>query len=148
MVMAGILYHARDESKTYAIVRKLFHQIRKIYLKGTFLLSLDFEECYRHVDIIINLIESYIVDLHRHLEELGVELKLIIFPWVLSLLSVLVPLEYIHLVYVGYMKEGWNFIYRVVLAVFLYNKDLLKSLEEPDEVLVFLSASNEEKKKS
>lgn len=36
MVMAGILYHVRDEAKTYAIVRKLFHQIRKIYLKGTY----------------------------------------------------------------------------------------------------------------
>ena len=34
MVMAGILYHVRDEGKTYAIVRKLFHQIRKIYLKS------------------------------------------------------------------------------------------------------------------
>ena len=34
MVMAGILYHVRDESSTYAIVRKLFHQIRPIYLQS------------------------------------------------------------------------------------------------------------------
>ena len=35
MVMAGVLYHVRDETKTYAVVRKLFHQIRSIYLNGT-----------------------------------------------------------------------------------------------------------------
>jgi hypothetical protein len=34
IVMSGVLYHVRDEAKTYAICRKLFHEIRKIYLKG------------------------------------------------------------------------------------------------------------------
>lgn len=34
IVMSGVLYHVRDEAKTYAICRKLFHEIRRIYLKG------------------------------------------------------------------------------------------------------------------
>lgn len=95
------------------------------------------------MDIVIKLMENYIVDLHRHLEKLEVELRLVIFPWILSLLSVLVPLEYMHLVYGGFMRDGWGFVYKVILAVFLYHKEGLKAMEEGDEVLVFLSASNE-----
>ena len=73
---------------------------------------------------------------------------MVVFPWVLSLLCVLVPLDYIHLVYVGFMREKWEFIYKVAVSVFVYHKEALKVIEESDEVLVFLSASNEERKHS
>jgi hypothetical protein len=49
-------------------------------------------------------------------------MRVILFPWVLSLLCVIVPLDYIHLVYMGFVRNGWQFIYKTVLSVFVYYK--------------------------
>lgn len=38
IVTSGVLFHVRDEALTYAICRKLFHEIRKIYLNGKHIL--------------------------------------------------------------------------------------------------------------
>lgn len=73
-------------------------------------------------------------------------MRVILFSWILSLLCVVVPLDFLHLVYVGFVKENWKFIYKTVLAVFVYHKDKLKSMDESGDVLVFLSVSNEEGK--
>lgn len=77
--------------------------------------------------------------------ELGVDLKVICFPWMLSLMTVVVPLDSLHLVYEGFIKDGWNFIYRLGLAIFLYHKETLKEMDEGGDILVFLSATNEKK---
>jgi hypothetical protein len=34
MILSGILYHVKDEIKTYAIFRKLIYSIRSIYLQS------------------------------------------------------------------------------------------------------------------
>lgn len=39
IIVSSILYHVRDEAKTFAIVRKIFHQMRTVYLKGIHLLT-------------------------------------------------------------------------------------------------------------
>lgn len=63
----------------------------------------------------------------------------------LSLMTVVVPLDSLHLVYEGFIKDGWNFIYRLGLAIFLYHKETLKEMDEGGDILVFLSATNEKK---
>ena len=63
-------------------------------------------------------------------------------------MTVVVPLNSLHLVYNGFIAEGWNFIYRLGLAVFLYHKEALKEIEEGGDALVFLSGINERKEDS
>ena len=41
------------------------------------------------------------------------------------------------------MREKWAFIYKVVISIFVYNKERIKSIDESDDILVFLSASSE-----
>lgn len=55
-------------------------------------------------------------------EELAVDLNIVCLPWVLSLLTSLVPLEYLHLVFLGFFEGGWPFFYRVCLAIMIYHK--------------------------
>ena len=44
IIVSGVLYHVRDEAKSYAISRKIFHEIRRIYLNGTLVsYNLDFK---------------------------------------------------------------------------------------------------------
>ena len=46
------------------------------------------------------------------------------------------------------MTEGWNFIYRLGLAIFLYHKETLKEIDEGGDALVFLSSINERKEEN
>lgn len=69
-------------------------------------------------------------------------MRVVLFPWVLSLLCVVVPLDYLHLVYMGFVRQGWKFIYKTILSVFIYHKDKLKDMDESGDILVFLSVSN------
>lgn len=63
----------------------------------------------------------------------------------LSLMSVVVPLNHLHLVYNGFIEEGWSFIHRLGLSILLYHKEPLKEMDEAGDVLVFLSATNDKK---
>ena len=40
----------------------------------------------------------------------------------LSLMSVVVPIDYLAPVFDAFMREGWPFMYRMGLAIFLYHK--------------------------
>lgn len=75
-------------------------------------------------------------------------MRVVLFPWVLSLLCVVVPLDYLKKIYAGFVRDGWKFIYKTVLSVFVYHKDKLKDMEESGDILVFLSVSNTEEKDS
>jgi hypothetical protein len=71
---------------------------------------------------------------------------MICLPWVISLLTSIVPLEYSHLIFYGFIKERWNFIYRTCLSLFIYFKDSIKEAGDASEVLTMLTASQEEYK--
>lgn len=43
MILAGILYHVKDEVRSFGIFRKILYSIRGIYLDG-------FRESYKHVN--------------------------------------------------------------------------------------------------
>ena len=47
-------------------------------------------------------------------------------PWIISLLSSIVPLEHVHFIYAGFIKDKWNFIYKVSLSIFVYFKEKIK----------------------
>jgi hypothetical protein len=57
-----------------------------------------------------------------------VDLNIVCLPWVLSLLTCMVPLEQLHLIYDGFIREKWDFVYKVCLAIFIYHKDTLIDL--------------------
>jgi hypothetical protein len=82
-------------------------------------------------------------DLWALFEEVGVDLNIVLLPWVLSLLTCMVPLEQLHLVYDGFIKERWNFLYKACLAIFIYHKETLIGLEEPGDILALLSPTND-----
>lgn len=116
MILAGILYHVKDEARSYGIFRKLLYSIRTIYLDS-------FRESYLHVNRIEHLIKTHLFDVYVHLGSLEIELHMICLPWILSLLTSIVPLDAIHLIYYGFIKGKWNFIYQVCLSIFAYFKD-------------------------
>jgi hypothetical protein len=75
-------------------------------------------------------------------EEIDLDLNIICLPWVLSLLTCVVPLEQLHLIYDGFIDDQWNFIYKVCLAIFIYHKDHLLHLADAGEIISLLSATN------
>jgi hypothetical protein len=137
MILAGILYHVKDEAKSYGIFRKVLYYMRDVYLDS-------FRKCYVHINRIEELIKQHIFDVYMVLGNLEIELHMICLPWVLSLLTSIVPLDSIHLIYEGFMKDKWNFIYRVCLSVFVYFKERIKEATEASEVLMMFSAGQEE----
>lgn len=84
-------------------------------------------------------------DLAEVFSELEVDLNVVCLPWVLSLLSCVVPLDHLHLVYEGFIRERWQFVYRVVLSIFLYHKPTLMRLQDHGDVLALLSATNDKR---
>lgn len=74
---------------------------------------------------------------------MGVQIDVVVFPWILSLLSSIVPLDYLHLIYIGFIQyDGWVFIYRMVVSLLVYHKEKLKQMNDSSDILVFLSATN------
>ena len=57
----------------------------------------------------------------------------------------MVPLEHLHLLYDGFIRERWTFIYKACLAIFIYHKDAIMSLYEPGDILALLSPTNDRK---
>ena len=60
-------------------------------------------------------------------------------------MAVLVPLNYLHFIYNGFIRDKWDFIYRIALAIFIYHKDELLEMDEIGDILVFLSSTREKK---
>lgn len=44
------------------------------------------------------------------------------FGWILSLMSVCIPLEYMHEVIDYFRSNGWNFMYKLIVTYLLYIK--------------------------
>jgi hypothetical protein len=51
----------------------------------------------------------------------------------------------LHLIYTGFICEGWNFFYKVCLAIILYHKETLMEVGDASDMLVLFSATNEQK---
>ncbi len=60
MILSGILYHVKDEAKSYGIFRRLLYSIRTIYLDS-------FRDSYLHVNKIENLIKTHLFDVYMRL---------------------------------------------------------------------------------
>jgi hypothetical protein len=72
----------------------------------------------------------HLSDVYEILEEIGLDLQIICLPWILSLLTCIVPLEQLHLVYDGLIIEKWRFIYKVCLSIFIYHKEQIKEYKD------------------
>lgn len=55
-------------------------------------LKLDFKKCYDHIDKVIKMMKMNSSDLYNHMIDIGIDLKIVLFPWILSILCVIVPL--------------------------------------------------------
>jgi hypothetical protein len=55
MILAGILYHVKDEAKSYGIFRKVLYYMRDVYLDS-------FRKCYIHINRVEELIKLHIFD--------------------------------------------------------------------------------------
>ena len=56
-------------------------------------------------------------ELKAHASSLGVDLKMVLHGWVLTLMSKIVPLEHMHRVLGSFRQHGWKFLYKLVLVV-------------------------------
>jgi hypothetical protein len=72
---------------------------------------------------------------------MDIDLSMICLPWIISLLSSIVPLDQLHLVYYGFIRDRWNFIYRSSLSIFIYFKQAILDASDGSEVLAMMSSS-------
>ena len=76
--------------------------------------------------------KTHISNIHTHMLNLGVQSRVFLDGWLLSLMSKIVPLESMHLVITNFRKKGWRFIYFLVIQVMKSLGDcLLLSEDEP-----------------
>lgn len=89
-----------------------------IYLRG-------FEHLRSHISRILALIEQRLPDLSSFMKELDIIPECFLNGWLLSLMSNCIPIEFMPEVVDNFRREGWNFIYRLVLTYLLLLKERL-----------------------
>lgn len=63
-------------------------------------------------------------------------IEVFLYGWVLSLLSTCIPLEFMHLMIDKFRREGWPFLYRLVIAYLLHLKEELMASNDSSEFLM------------
>lgn len=71
------------------------------------------------------LIENNLKDLYNHIMYIGIDIKIVLHGWLLSLMSKLIPLQEMHTVLNNFRKNGWSYIYKVIIACLQTVKDCL-----------------------
>lgn len=62
--------------------------------------------------------------------------------WVLSLMSVCIPLQFMHEVIDKFREKGWNYLYRLVVTYLLFSKEGLMLASDQAEFLSSLNNKN------
>jgi hypothetical protein len=62
--------------------------------------------------------------------------------WLLSMMSNAIPMEHMHRVIEGFRREGWDFMYRLVLTYLIFLKDRLIMCEDQSEFLLTVSVQS------
>ena len=61
---------------------------------------------------------------------MGIIFKSVLYGWLLSLMSKIVPLEHMHIVLTNFKQKGWNYIYQVIIQFLRVMKDCLMVSED------------------
>jgi hypothetical protein len=88
------------------------------------------------------VLQRRVNDLHCHMLDLQVMPECFLHGWLLSLMSTAIPMEFMHRVLDRFRKQGWRFIYQLVVTYLLYLKELLLSSRDEAEFLMFLSTQS------
>jgi hypothetical protein len=132
-IAAVLLFHIKDAEKAFWALVELMesHELRSIYLGRL-------ENLEGHCLKAEELINNRLKDLSAHFTHIGIDIKIVLHGWLISLMSKLVPLPEMHRVLSGFRKDGWQFIYRLVLAILTTVRDcLLVTEDESDLISVF-----------
>jgi hypothetical protein len=136
-IAAILLYHIKDAEKTFwALVELMeYQELRMIYVG-----RLEFLQghCLR----IEQLIEEKLHDLSAHMLQIGIDIKIVLHGWLLSLMSKLIPLSDMHAVLNSFRREGWGFIYRLIMACLKTTRDCLLMTDDESEFIAALSEQN------
>jgi hypothetical protein len=62
--------------------------------------------------------------------------------WLLSLMSTSIPMEQMHLVLDKFRRQGWGYIYKLIVTYLLYLKEFLLASRDEAEFLMFLSTQS------
>lgn len=108
-------------------------ELRMIYLEG-------FVHLKEHCRQVEGHLRAKINDLYLHMRELGVTIEFFLHGWLLSLMSSCVPIEHMHRVVDSFRREGWGWLYRLVLAYLLFLKEALMLSDDQGELLMGLSS--------
>lgn len=83
-----------------------------------------------HCQRIEQIIHSKLRDLHAHILQIGIDIKIVLYGWLLSLMSKLIPLQEMHQVLNNFRTQGWSFIYKLILACLKTSNDCLLMTED------------------
>jgi len=135
MIAGVLLYHIKNPEQTFwALVETMeYQELRMIYLN-------QFKELKQHIVNIMQIIKLKIPDLHALMEELDIIPECFINGWFLSLMSNCIPIEYMPPVIDKFRQDGWQFVYRLIVAYLLYLKERLLFSNDQAEFLQYLSS--------
>lgn len=133
-IAAALLFHIKDAEKTFWALVELMesNELRSLYLGRL-------ENLEGHCLKAEELINERLRDLAGHFTRIFIDIKIVLHGWFLSLMSKLVPLHEMHRVMSGFRKEGWNFIYRLILAILTTVRDCLLVTEDESDLISVLS---------
>lgn len=72
-----------------------------------------------HSKILEDCLNKNYSSIYKGLMKKGVEIHIIIVEWVFSLFSSVIPIELQMEFYFGFFAEGWNFFYKMCIAVIM-----------------------------
>lgn len=59
------------------------------------------------------------------MDKIGIDIKIVLHGWLLSLMSKIIPLQQMHIVLNSFKSEGWSFIYKLIIVCLKTLKDSL-----------------------
>lgn len=82
----------------------------------------NFKRLRQHCVNIVDLLYRKVNDLYRHMQSINVAAEVFLHGWLLALMGNCIPLEHMHAVVEKFRKDGWRFIYRLVITYLLCMK--------------------------
>lgn len=127
LIAANLLYHVKLAEETFWALVDLMEnrELRMIYTGKMEYLGV-------HCANIDSLMSKSLPKIHTFMGDLGINSRVFLDGWVLSLMSKVIPLESMHLVINNFKKKGWNFIYQLIIQIIKgLGACLLMSEDEP-----------------
>lgn len=110
-VVAAFLYHC-SPAVTLGLMSYLLEDLQLCDVYAENLVGVHY-----HNQRLIKLLEKHLPNLDKHLKEHDVNLEIFSTQWIIDLFSHIIPLKDYWLFLESFLRQKWDFFYRLVLTV-------------------------------